>query len=191
MSDTSGPDLQPGSDRRSRGAIWRCGEDDFEAIWSIINDGAQAYRGVIPADCWAEPYMSREELQDEIEDGIEFWGYDNEDQLVGVMGLQEVQDVTLIRHAYVRTENQNRGIGAQLLDHLLKMITGPVLVGTWADAAWAIRFYEKYGFQLVGTEEKNRLLKKYWSISERQIETSVVLADAAWRDSRSMSLPFP
>jgi len=171
--------------------IRRCDERDFEPIWSIINDGAQAYRGVIPDDCWAEPYMSREKLQHEMNDGVAFWGYDDEDQLVGVMGIQEVQDVTLIRHAYVRTASQKLGMGAQLLDHLLKLATNPVLVGTWADAAWAIRFYEKYGFQLVSPAEKNLLLRKYWTISERQIETSVVLADAAWRDSRSMSLPFP
>ena len=171
--------------------VWHCGEDDFEDIWSIINDGAQAYRGVIPDDCWAEPYMSREKLQHEMNDGVAFWGYDDEDQLVGVMGIQEVQDVTLIRHAYVRTASQKLGMGAQLLDHLLKLATNPVLVGTWAGAAWAIRFYEKYGFQLVSPAEKNLLLRKYWTISERQIETSVVLADAAWRDSRSMSLPFP
>jgi GNAT superfamily N-acetyltransferase len=135
--------------------------------------------------------MSREKLQHEMNDGVAFWGYDDEDQLVGVMGIQEVQDVTLIRHAYVRTASQKLGMGAQLLDHLLKLATNPVLVGTWADAAWAIRFYEKYGFQLVSPAEKNLLLRKYWTISERQIETSVVLADAAWRDSRSMSLPFP
>jgi GNAT superfamily N-acetyltransferase len=171
--------------------IWRCGEDDFEDIWSIINDGAQAYRGVIPDDCWVEPYMSREKLQREMNDGVAFWGYDDEDQLVGVMGIQEVQDVTLIRHAYVRAENQKRGIGAQLLEHLLKLAANPVLVGTWADAAWAIRFYEKYGFKLVSPAEKNHLLRKYWTISDRQIETSVVLADVAWRDTRSMSLPFP
>jgi N-acetylglutamate synthase-like GNAT family acetyltransferase len=171
--------------------IWRCGEDDFEDIWSIINDGAQAYRGVIPDDCWAEPYMSREKLRHEIEDHVVFWGCEQDDHLVGVMGMQEVEDVTLIRHAYVRTESQKQGIGAQLLEHLLKLAAGPVLVGTWADAAWAIRFYEKYGFELVSHEEKNRLLRQYWTISERQIETSVVLADAAWRDSRSMTLPFP
>ena len=171
--------------------IWRCGEGDLEAIWTIINDGAQAYRGVIPDDCWADPYMSPEELRREIADGVEFWGFDDDDRLVGVMGLQVLQDVTLIRHAYVRMDRQNRGIGAQLLAHLLELAKAPVLVGTWADAAWAIRFYQKYGFELVGTDEKNCLLTKYWSISERQIETSVVLADAAWRDSRSMSLPFP
>ena len=171
--------------------IWRCGEADFEAIWKIINDGAEAYRGVIPEDCWTEPYMSAEELRQEMANGVEFWGYDDDDCLVGVMGLQEVEDVTLIRHAYVRTGSQNRGIGTQLLEHLLKLAKGPVLVGTWADAVWAIRFYEKYGFELVGADEKNRVLKRYWSISERHIETSVVLVDAAWRDSRSMNLPFP
>jgi N-acetylglutamate synthase-like GNAT family acetyltransferase len=173
--------------------IWRCGEEDFEAIWEIINDGAQTYHGVIPADCWAEPYMSREKLRHEIDDGVEFWGYDDDDHLVGVMGIQEVQDVMLIRHAYVRTGSQKQGVGAQLLDHLLKLATSPVLVGTWADAAWAIRFYEKYGFRLVSPAEKNHLLRQYWTISNRQIETSVVLADARWRDSQSLeqNLPFP
>jgi N-acetylglutamate synthase-like GNAT family acetyltransferase len=171
--------------------IWRCGEGDFEAIWNIINDSALVYRGVIPDDCWADPYMSREELRQEIEDGVEFWGYDDDDRLVGVMGLQDLEDVTLIRHAYVSIDRQNRGIGAELLAHLLKLAKGPVLVGTWAAATWAIRFYEKRGFELVGADEKSRLLKKYWTIPERQIEASVVLADAAWRDSRSMSLPFP
>jgi GNAT superfamily N-acetyltransferase len=197
MSDTSSPDLQPGAERKDE-MIWRCGEDDFEAIWEIINDGAQAYHGVIPADCWPEddwtgPYMSREKLRHEIDDGVEFWGYEEDEHLAGVMGLQEVEDVTLIRHAYVRTESQNRGIGAQLLAHLRKLATGPILVGTWADAAWAIRFYEKHGFELMSFEEKNRLLTRYWKIPERQIETSVVLADAAWRRSQSMDqdLPFP
>ncbi len=160
-------------------------------IWSIINDGAQAYRGVIPEDCWAEPYMSREKLRHEMDDGVVFWSCEEDDHLVGVMGIQEVQDVTLIRHAYVRMENQKQGIGTQLLEHLLKLAPTPVLVGTWADAAWAIRFYEKYGFQLVSPAEKNRLLRQYWTISDRQVETSVVLADAAWRDSQSMKLPFP
>ncbi len=171
--------------------IWRCGEEDFDEIWSIINDGAQAYRGVIPPDRWVEPYMSHEKLRDEIEDGVAFWAYDDNDDLVGVMGIQEVEDVTLIRHAYVRTQLQGRGIGAELLVYLLHLAASPVLVGTWAEAAWAIRFYEKYGFELVGPEEKNRLLRQYWKIPERQVETSVVLADGAWRDSRSMSLPFP
>ena len=158
-----------------------CDERDFERIWSIINDGAQAYKGIIPADRWSEPYMSKEKLRHEIEDGIVFWGYEEEGVLLGVMGIQPVQDVTLIRHAYVCTGNQKKGIGAQLLAHLREMATRPVLIGTWADAVWAIRFYEKNGFEMVSTEEKERLLRKYWSIPDRQIETSVVLADSTWR----------
>lgn len=158
-----------------------CDHRDFELIWAIINDGARAYKGIIPADRWTEPYMSREKLQHEIDEGVVFWGYTETGTLVGVMGLQQVQDVTLIRHAYVRTSSQKRGIGAHLLSHLRELASGPVLIGTWAEAVWAIRFYERYGFQLVGPEEKNRLLKKYWTVPERQIETSVVLADPLWR----------
>jgi N-acetylglutamate synthase-like GNAT family acetyltransferase len=164
--------------------IRRCDERDFELIWAIINDGAQAYKGIIPADRWTEPYMSREKLQHEIDEGVVFWGYEETRTLVGVMGLQQVQDVTLIRHAYVRTSSQKRGIGARLLSHLRKTANGPVLIGTWAQAVWAIRFYERHGFQMVGSEEKNRLLKKYWSVPERQIETSVVLADSTWRGTQ-------
>jgi len=167
--------------------IRQCDERDFELIWTIINDGARAYRGVIPEDRWTEPYMSREKLQHEIDEGVVFWGYEESGTLVGVMGIQQVQDVTLIRHAYVRTGSQKRGIGAQLLAHLREMARGPVLIGTWADAVWAIRFYERHGFQMVGSEEKNRLLKTYWSIPERQVETSVVLADSTWRGSRGIS----
>jgi len=153
-----------------------CVDSDFETIYEIINDAAQAYQGVIPADCWKEPYMPREELRHEIDDGVQFWGYE-EGELVGVMGMQHVQDVTLIRHAYVRTARRNQGIGSQLLIYLRKRTTRPILVGTWADAVWAIRFYEKHGFRLVTGEEKNRLLGKYWSIPKRQVETSVVLAE--------------
>ena len=161
-----------------------CDDRDFELIWTIINDGAQAYKGTIPPDRWTEPYMSREELQREIDDGVVFWGYEDAGNLLGVMGLQQVKDVTLIRHAYVRTGSQKRGIGAHLLSHLRLMAKGPVLIGTWADAVWAIRFYESHGFEMVCTEEKDRLLKQYWKIPERQIETSVVLADAKWRKLR-------
>ena len=160
--------------------IRRCDERDLELIWAIINDGAQAYKGIIPADRWTEPYMSKEKLQHEIEDGVVFWGYEEAGTLVGVMGIQPVQDVTLIRHAYVRGSSQKRGIGAQLLSHLREMAIGPVLIGTWADAAWAIRFYERHGFQIVRAEQKDRLLRQYWTIPERQIETSVVLADSKW-----------
>jgi GNAT superfamily N-acetyltransferase len=156
--------------------IRRCEERDFERIWSIINDGAQAYKGVIPADRWTEPYMSQEELRQEIDAGVMFWGDEEAGSLSGGMGLQEVQDVTLIRHAYVRTSSQKHGIGGRLLAFLLKQATQPILIGTWADASWAIRFYGKYGFQVVDQQEKERLLRKYWTVPERQIETSVVLA---------------
>ena len=157
-----------------------CDNGDSELIWTIINDGAQAYRGVIPADQWAEPYMSRDEMQHEIEDGVAFWGLEDGGELVGVMGIQKVRDVTLIRHAYVRSEWQKRGIGARLLAQLRGLTEDPILIGTWADAVWAIRFYEKHGFRMIGVAEKDRLLKKYWKISERQRETSVVLADSKW-----------
>ena len=162
--------------------IRRCDGHDFELIWTIINDAARAYKGIIPEDCWTEPYMSSKELRDEIDEGVVFWGYEDSGSLVGVMGLQQVRDVTLIRHAYVRTGSQKRGIGTHLLSHLRDLAKGPVLIGTWADAAWAIHFYERHGFQMVGAQEKNRLLQRYWKISERQSETSVVLADAMWRE---------
>ena len=157
--------------------IRRCDEDDFEAIWQIINDGARAYNGVIPQDRWKEPYMSRDELRHEIRDGVEFWGFAENGDLSGVMGTQPVKDVTLIRHAYVRTERQRAGIGARLLAHLRSLSTRPVLIGTWADASWAVRFYEKHGFRLVGPVEKNRLLRKYWTVPDEQAATSVVLVD--------------
>ena len=157
--------------------IRRCSEADMENIWSIINDGAQAYKGIIPAHRWTEPYMSREKLDREIAAGVAFWGYDEDFQLAGVMGIQQVQDVTLIRHAYVRTKHQKRGIGAQLLSHLRDLSTKPLLIGTWADASWAIHFYENHGFRVVSPQEKERLLRKYWSVPERQIETSAVLVE--------------
>jgi N-acetylglutamate synthase-like GNAT family acetyltransferase len=174
--------------------IRRCDDQDFDLIWAIINDGAQAYRGTIPEDRWTEPYMSREKLQHEIDDGVVFWGYEDAGSLRGVMGLQQVRDVTLIRHAYVRTSSQKQGIGAHLLSHLRLLAKNPVLIGTWADAVWAIHFYERHGFQMVSTKEKERLLKQYWKIPERQIETSVVLADAKWRElslNSSQISPLP
>ena len=154
----------------------RCGGGDFETVYLIINEAARAYKNVIPDDCWKEPYMSKDELQREIDEDVVFWGYEEGGELVGVMGLQHIQDVALIRHSYVRQLKQSKGIGRKLLFHLQGQTTRPILVGTWADAVWAIRFYEKNGFRLVSPEEKDMLLKKYWSISERQIETSVVLA---------------
>ena len=160
--------------------IHRCEQNDFKAIYSIVNDAAEAYRGIIPADRWKEPYMPEEELRHEIDKGVLFWGYEEEGELVGVMGIQHVKDVTLVRHAYVRTLRRNRGIGAELLSALRKQTARPLLVGTWRDAVWAVRFYERHGFRLVSPEEKERLLRRYWSIPERQIETSVVLADQRW-----------
>ena len=160
--------------------ISRCGGRDFETIFSIINDAAQAYRGIIPEDRWKDPYMPREELQREIEGGIIFFGYREKEELIGVMGIQDKQDVTLIRHAYVRTAYHKQGIGTKLLAHLEQLTTKPILIGTWADATWAVDFYQKHGYQMVTPEEKERLLRTYWVIPERQIETSVVLADKRW-----------
>ncbi len=174
--------------RDRKNMIHQCKVDDFEKIYEVINDAAARYKGVIPPDRWKEPYMSREELRHEIDDGVVFWGYYEEDRLLGVMGIQPVQDVTLIRHAYVRTAEQKKGIGKELLSRLRKETTRPVLVGTWAAALWAIRFYEKHGFKLVSQEEKDRLLRKYWSIPERQISTSVVLADQKWLEQSPRSL---
>ena len=160
--------------------IRTCDDTDFETIYEIINDGAEAYKGVIPADRLKEPYMDRDELRHEMDAGVEFWGYEEAGQLLGVMGIQHVLDVTLIRHAYVLTTKQKKGIGGKLLLQLRAMTSRSILIGTWADASWAIRFYEKHGFRVVTVEEKNRLLKKYWSIPDRQIETSVVLAEEDW-----------
>jgi GNAT superfamily N-acetyltransferase len=162
--------------------IRQCRDTEFEKTRSIVNDAAEAYRGVIPADCWEEPYMSPVELRHEIDAGVVFWGYEENGELAGVVGIQGMQDVTLIRHAYVCTARRNQGIGSKLLSFLRGQTTRPVLVGTWAAATWAIRFYEKHGFRLVTRAEKDRLLKKYWSIPERQIATSVVLGDQTWFD---------
>ena len=164
-----------------------CTSHDFNEICAIINDGAEAYEGIIPADRWSQPYMPPDKLRHEIDDGVIFWGYEENGALAGVMGIQEVHPqgspaVTLIRHAYVRTSSQGQGIGAHLLAHLRTLATGPVLIGTWADAVWAIGFYQKHGFQIVNPADKDRLLKTYWSVPDRQIETSVVLADQHWRE---------
>ncbi len=163
--------------------IRQCDSSDFETIYEIINEAAGAYKGIIPEDRCKDPYMPRDELRHEIDAGVEFWGYEAQGELVGVMGIQPVHDVTLVRHSYVRTAKQGQGIGGKLLSHLRTMTSSPILIGTWADATWAIRFYEKHGFVLVSPEEKTRLLKKYWSIPDRQIETSVVLAEKKWIES--------
>jgi len=163
--------------------IVRSKKDDFKEIYETINDAASAYKGIIPADRWHEPYMSEKELQNQIDDGVEFWCYFDNGTINGVMGIQDKTDVTLIRHAYVRTTARNKGIGGRLLRHLSELTTNPILIGTWADASWAIDFYKKHGYQLVPFHEKERLLRKYWKISLRQIETSVVLASSNWKSS--------
>jgi GNAT superfamily N-acetyltransferase len=153
-----------------------CRDDERPAILEIVNAAAEAYRGVIPADRWHDPYMPAEALDAEIAAGVAFWGYEDGGALAGVMGIQPVRDVDLIRHAYVAPGRQRRGVGAALLAHLTRASTRPILVGTWAAAGWAIRFYERHGFELVSPERKAELLRDYWTIPERQIETSVVLA---------------
>ena len=156
--------------------IRRLSLSDLDSILKVINNAARVYKGVIPDDSWKEPYMTSEELKREIDSGVEFYGWFEDDTLIGVMGIQFVKDVTLIRHAYVLPEYQRRGIGSKLLKHLIDLAkTTEILVGTWANATWAIRFYEKHGFKLVPPKEKDKLLRKYWNIPERQIEASVVL----------------
>ncbi len=152
-----------------------CTEADIDVIDAIVNEAAAAYRGAIPADCWHEPYMKRSELLSEIAAGVRFVGWEEAGTLVGVMGLQRVRDAVLIRHAYVRTAQQGKGIGGELLRRLRAETAGPLLVGTWAAATWAIRFYERHGFRLLPPDEIDRLLGSYWNISPRQRETSVVL----------------
>jgi GNAT superfamily N-acetyltransferase len=154
-----------------------CRDDELAIVLGIINAAAEAYRDVIPGDRWHEPYMPLAELERERAAGVVFWGYEVDRELVGVMGVQSVRDVDLIRHAYVLPGRQRAGVGAALLDHLRRLSTRPILVGTWAAATWAIRFYQRNGFELAPPEETPALLRKYWSIPDRQIETSVVLVD--------------
>jgi GNAT superfamily N-acetyltransferase len=160
-------------------SIEKCGPPDVPEILSIVNEAADAYRGAIPSDCWSEPYMPLEELRQELADGVEFWGFREGRRFVGVMGLQAVGDVALVRHAYTRTSAQGKGIGTALIAHLLSLTDRPVLVGTWKAATWAIRFYEQRGFRLLPEAETATLLRRYWKISDRQLETSVVLSLAA------------
>ena len=149
---------------------------DTSKILNIINDASIKYKGVIPDDCWKEPYMSEQELIDEFSDGVRIYGYNHNNELIGVIGIQEVKDVVLIRHAYTLSSYQGKGAGSALLEYLLKKnLNSRLLVGTWKDATWAIKFYEKFGFILHTKEEKTLLLKKYWKIPSKQIENSVVL----------------
>jgi N-acetylglutamate synthase-like GNAT family acetyltransferase len=162
--------------------IRSCSDHDFAEILEVINDAAGAYRGVVPSDRYKEPYMPREELRHEIAHGVRFWGFEQDGQLLAVMGLQNVKNVTLIRHAYVRTTHRRRGIGGRLLSELRSKATRPLLVGTWAAAEWAIQFYRQHGFEVVPQDQVPLLLHRYWSVPERQIEASVVLAEKPWLD---------
>lgn len=159
-------------------------ETDLGPMLAIINDAAQAYRGVIPADRWREPYMPADELEHEIADGVLFWGAEEDQRLLGTMGIQDKGEVALVRHAYVTPTVQRKGVGTRLLRHVEGLTTKPVLIGTWADASWAIDFYRRCGFILVSNQDKESLLRKYWSIPARQVETSVVLADRRWIETQ-------
>jgi GNAT superfamily N-acetyltransferase len=154
-----------------------CRDDERPEILRIINDAAEAYRGVIPADCWHEPYMPAEELVSEIAAGVVFWGYEEGGALLGVMGIQPVRDVDLIRHAYVLTQAQRQGVGSAPLRHLRQLGRRRIMIGTWAAADWAVCFYQRHGFVCVPAKRKTSLLKTYWTVPDRQIETSLVLAD--------------
>jgi GNAT superfamily N-acetyltransferase len=161
--------------------IRRCVPADVPEIFAIVNDAAQAYNGVIPADCWHEPYMPLDDLTRQIAEGVVFWCSGQDGAMDGVMGIQDRGEVSLIRHAYVRTPQRRKGIGEMLLRYLEGTTDKPVLIGTWRAASWAIRFYEKNGYRLLEPAETASLLRRYWSISERQIETSVVLANSRWK----------
>jgi GNAT superfamily N-acetyltransferase len=156
--------------------------DDLETIYAIVNDAAEAYRGVIPADRWHEPYMPRDELAREIAAGVRFWVAEDGGRATGVMGIQDKGEVDLVRHAYVSTALQRKGVGAALLKHVQGLTTKPMLIGTWKDATWAIAFYQRNGFTLLSDGAKETLLRRFWSIPARQVETSVVLADRRWME---------
>jgi N-acetylglutamate synthase-like GNAT family acetyltransferase len=160
---------------------------DLAAILAIVNDAAQAYRLVIPADRWHEPYMPMDELKKEIASGVMFWVAEKDARLLGVMGIQDKGDVALVRHVYVAPNLQRKGVGTRLLGHVEGLAEKPVLIGTWASASWAIDFYRRNGFTVVPSHEKDRLLRTYWSIPARQIETSVVLADGRWMQAQRAS----
>lgn len=174
-----GDALPTGAENITPANLRRCRDDERAAVLAVILAAAEAYRGVIPDDCWHEPYMSPQELDGEIAAGVELWGYEMDGVLLGVMGVQTVHGVDLIRHAYVLPGQQGRGIGAALIEHLRRRSTRRMLVGTWSAATWAIRFYQRHGFELVPAAQILALLRAYWNVSERQIETSVVLADAS------------
>ena len=160
--------------------IRQSSDKDFDSMLAIINDAARAYRGVIPEDRWHDPYMPAEDLAKEIADGVVFWVAEQDGRVSAVMGIQDKGDVALVRHAYVASTTQRSGVGTALLRHVQDLTDKPILIGTWAAAAWAIEFYKRNGFTVVPGAEKDRLLRTYWSIPARQVETSVVLADGRW-----------
>lgn len=164
--------------------VRRSRAEDLAPILAIVNDAAQAYRGAIPPDRWQEPYMPRSELLDEIAHGVELWVAEDGTSLYGLIGIQDKGPVALLRHAYVAPAAQRRHVGTRLLRHVAGLAQKPLLVGTWADASWAIAFYQRNGFTLLADADKDQLLRTYWSIPERQIQTSVVLADRRWMASR-------
>ena len=162
-------------------------DEDFARILAVVNDAARAYRGVIPPDRWHEPYMPADELTSEMTAGVAFWIAEQDGQLSGVMGIQDKGDVALVRHAYVAPTTQRSGVGTRLLRHVEGLIDKPILIGTWAAASWAIEFYQRNGYAVVPSVHKDRLLRTYWSIPARQIETSVVLANRRWMESQSQA----
>lgn len=162
--------------------IRRCQADDAQRIYFIINEAAKAYDGIIPADCYHEPYMPMGELEREMR-RMSFFGWELNGELIGIMGIEPIKDVTLIRHAYVLPRWQKQGIGSKLLKNLMGLgTTSRLLVGTWADARWAIDFYQRHGFSLL--PDKDELLKTYWDIPQRQIETSVVMGIKIKKDAK-------
>lgn len=171
--------------------IRRSAHTDFAAIVTIINDAAHVYRGVIPADRWHEPYMPADELASEIAGGVAFWVAEQDGRVAGVMGLQDKGDVALVRHAYVASTAQRSGVGTRLLHHVQRLVDKPILIGTWAAASWAIDFYQRNGFSVVSSGEKDRLLRTYWSIPARQVETSVVLTDERWMNTANDRVDTP
>lgn len=175
-------------DAAPRPVVRQCRDDELGAMFGIINGAAEAYRGKIPADCWHEPYMSENELDDEIAAGVAFTGCEVGGVLAGVMGIQPVRNVDLIRHAYVLPAHQGRGIGSALIGYLRARVDRQVLIGTWAAATWAIAFYKRHGFELVSDQVKARLLRTYWTVSERQIDTSVVLAAPYLTDDEALEV---
>jgi N-acetylglutamate synthase-like GNAT family acetyltransferase len=175
--------------------ITPCQTSELPVVADVINESAMAYKGIIPADRWHEPNMPLADLESEVAKGVRFYALRTDGLVLGVMGVQDVKDVTLIRHAYVRTKSRGHGIGRTLLEFINRQTSRPVLIGAWKAATWAIQFYEKNGFTVVSEEERNRLLRIYWSIPDRQVEESVVLADERWKhqkpNSQAQSIPQP